>query len=179
MHSRVRRLIIPKHRNCSKPRLSIRLDGGTDGARFHYFALLNGHVVVVGCERLDRLDNRHAFYHATKHHMFAIQGRRGTQGNKKLRAVGVFAAVGHRQQPGLVMLDFERFVGKRGTINAVPPGAVSHGVIPALDDKVGHNSVDDGIVVMGQAEFVKIVGRDGDNVVKQLHNDASNHGAVD
>jgi len=74
----------------------------------------------------------------------AIKPRRDNGGNKKLRAVGIGAGVGHGKEAGLVMLQLEVLVGELLTENALAASAVASGEVTTLEHEVRNDTVEAG-----------------------------------
>jgi len=71
----------------------------------------------------------------------AVQMRRRTSRDEKLRSVGVFAAVGHGQQVGPIVLHLEIFIRKGSTVNRLATFAVAVRDIATLDHEIFNDSV--------------------------------------
>lgn len=74
--------------------------------------------------------------------MTAVQPGSLFGGDEKLRSVGVFSGVGHRQPAGAVMLQLEVFVGEPLAVDATASGTVALGEISALDHEVPDDPVE-------------------------------------
>lgn len=74
--------------------------------------------------------------------MAVVQPRGFFGGDEKLRSVGVFTSIGHRQPTSAVVLELEVFVGEFFTIDTAATSAVTSGEISSLDHEVFDDSVE-------------------------------------
>src|SRR5690606_4783385 len=108
---------------------------------------------------------------------------RGDGGDEELRAVGVPARVGHRQQAGPGVLDLEVLVVELPSPDALAAGAVPRGEVAALqhegrDDPVERRALV-AVPVLTGGQLPEVLGRVGDDVVVELEDDAPGGGVVD
>lgn len=61
----------------------------------------------------------HALQDLSKDHVFAVQPRGHDGGDEELRAVSVFAGVGHAEPAGGVVLQLEVLIGETVSIDAL------------------------------------------------------------
>ena len=97
---------------------------------------------------LDLPDDEHAVNDAAKHDVFPVQEVAPGGRDEELAAVGVLAAVGHGEQPGLGVLDREILVcegGARVYRHAARPVPVHE--VSALDHEVLDHAVEGGALV--------------------------------
>ena len=112
---------------------------------------------------LDLPDDEHAVNDAAEHHVFPVQEVAPGGRDEKLAAVGVLAAVGHGEQPGLGVLDREVLVGEGGARvyrHAARPVPVHE--VPALDHEVLDHAVEGGALV---AQGNTILHKDDNNQI--------------
>ena len=79
--------------------------------------------------------------------VFAVEPGAGDEGYEELRAVGVGAGVGHRQQSRHIVFQFEVLVGEGASVYGLASGAVVVGEISSLRHEVGDDAVEMGIFV--------------------------------
>lgn len=83
-------------------------------------------MLVIGC---DAHKSYHPFDDFAEDHMSAVEPRGLFASDEKLRTVGVFASVGHREPSGAVVLELEVFVCELFTIDAPTAGAIALGEV--------------------------------------------------
>lgn len=101
--------------------------------------------------RLDKshaLNDPHATLDPAKNRVFAVQPWCGSQGDEKLAAVRVRAAVSHTQHPSTRM--FQPWMNLILELFAIYRGSSSAGAcgIASLDHEVGDDAVEDDIVIV-------------------------------
>ena len=79
-----------------------------------------------GAQLLDSLHNVHALGDAAKHNVLAVQPRAGNGGDEELRAVGVLASVGHRQQSGHVVSLLEVLILELGAVDGLTASTLEY-----------------------------------------------------
>ena len=116
---------------------------------------------------LDRVDDILAFENLAKHRMLAVQPRSGDVGDEELRAVGVGAGVGHRQDAGCVVFEIGmKFVFKRVTR---PASSRAIGAA-ALDHEVGDDAMKcEAVVKTVRGQLFEVRHGFGSFVVVQLN----------
>src|SRR3954471_20154611 len=106
-------------------------------------------ILRTGPRAADLADDVHAFDDFAEHAMTIVEVRGGTERNEELAAVGVGAAVSHRQDAGLaVALRRMKFV-LEGEARAA--GALAQR-IASLDHEAVDHPVEDGAVVVRLAD---------------------------
>lgn len=92
--------------------------------------------------------------------------------NKELRAVGVGARIGHRQDAGAGVLQLEVLVGELVAVDGLAAGAVVVGEVAALAHEVGDDAVENGALVaeslLAGAQGAEVLGGLRHNVGAQL-----------
>jgi hypothetical protein len=88
---------------------------------------------------LDLVDDIVALKDLSKDDMSPVEPASDDGGDEELRAIGVFAGVGHAEKTGLGVLQLEVFICELVAVNGFPARAVSSSKVPALD----HEALDD------------------------------------
>jgi len=131
-----------------------------------------------GSDDLVRLDI--ALGNAAKDDVLAIKPGGDDSGDKKLRAVGVGASVGHGQQERTVVPELEVLVGKLLAIDGLAAGAVATSKVTALKHEIWDHTVELGALVskalLACAESTEVLGRLGNNVVEDFKVDTASLG---
>jgi len=92
--------------------------------------------------------------------------------------------------PALAMEQLEVLVGELGAVDGLPAGAVAAGEVAALAHEAGDDAVEGGALVvqrlprgaqalLARAQAAKVLGRPGDLVGEELHDDAAGLGLAD
>jgi hypothetical protein len=107
--------------------------------------------------------------------VLAVEPAAGHEGDEELRAVGVLAGVGHREQVGLGVLQGEVLVLKLLTVDGLSSGSVVVGEVSALGHEVLDDPVEGGPLVaealLPRAEGPEVLGGQRDHVGKELEFD--------
>ena len=99
-------------------------------------------------------DSFHSLHHFSSGHdrakdcVVTIEMGRRHCGDEELTAVGVGTSVGHRQQVGSVVLEFEVFVVEFGSIDGLAASAVASSEVAALTHELRDDSVELGTLVV-------------------------------
>jgi hypothetical protein len=115
-------------------------------------------------------------------------GLHGT--DEELGAVGVGPGVGHGEHAGSRVAQLEVLVGELGAVDGLPSGAVAAGEVAALAHEAGDDAVEGGALVvqrlprdaqalLARAQAAEVLGRPGDLVGEELHDDAAGLGLAD
>jgi len=92
--------------------------------------------------------------------------------------------------PALAMEQLEVLVGELGAVDGLPAGAVAAGEVAALAHEAGDDAVEGGALVvqrlprgaqalLARAQAAEVLGRPGDLVGEELHDDAAGLGLAD
>jgi len=142
------------------------LFGGLAALRTHGFQLSN---------------NIHSFDNFSEHNVLSIKPTGLSAGDKELTAIGVGSSVRHRKYSGLGMSKLKVLVLEPGAINRFTTSTVVIGEIATLAHEVRDHPVETATLVaktlLSGAESAKILRRLRDNILPQLHHDAT-HGLV-
>mmetsp|Transcript_24848 Transcript_24848/g.60261 ORF Transcript_24848/g.60261 Transcript_24848/m.60261 type:complete len:357 (-) Transcript_24848:14-1084(-) len=101
-----------------------------------------GPVLVRGLDAAQAVDDVHPLEHPPKHHMLAVEPRRGLDRDEKLAVVCVCATVCHRQQAPGSVLDLKVLVREVPPVDALPSSAVALGDVSTLKHKVRNHPVE-------------------------------------
>ena len=88
-----------------------------------------------------------SLYYVSEDCMLAIEPGTGHECYEELRAVGVGAGIGHRQQSWYIVFQFEVLVGEGASVYGLTSGAVVVGEVSSLGHEVGDDAVEMGIFV--------------------------------
>ena len=99
-------------------------------------------VAAVGARVLDGVHDLHALDDLAEDDVLAVQVRRGHRRDEELRAVGVGARVGHREQSGARVLDHEVLVRERAAVDGHGAGAVAGKDVAALQHEAADHAVE-------------------------------------
>ena len=115
--------------------------------------------------------------------VFAVEPGALHEGDEELGSVGVGAGVGHREEVGLGVLDFEVLVGKLLSVDGLAAGSVVFGEVTALGHEVSDDSVETASFVaetmFSGAEGSEVFGSLGGDVVVEFEDDSACGLAVD
>jgi hypothetical protein len=135
------------------------------------------HLAVVGAALLDQRQQLEALQHTAKHHMLAVQVRRGHGGDKELRAVRVLARVGHAQQARSVVPERERLVLELIAVDGRAARAVRSLKVAALDHEARYDAVKVRVAVAEAvqvcAQSAEVLHRLGHHAAEELEDDAA------
>mmetsp|Transcript_6244 Transcript_6244/g.17876 ORF Transcript_6244/g.17876 Transcript_6244/m.17876 type:complete len:223 (-) Transcript_6244:3-671(-) len=117
-----------------------------EGVALHDAAVLDegrgAHPPTARALGLQLLHHVHAFDDLAEDDVLPIEVPRGRRGDEELGPVGVWAGVGHAQEPGLVVRDAELLVREAAAVNGDPAGAVARRRVAALDHEAGDDPVE-------------------------------------
>mmetsp|Transcript_62886 Transcript_62886/g.167235 ORF Transcript_62886/g.167235 Transcript_62886/m.167235 type:complete len:264 (+) Transcript_62886:135-926(+) len=158
-------------------------------ARVDDLHLLGG-LAALAAHRLHRLDDIQALDDLAKDDVLAVEPRRGGDRDEKLRAVGVGARIGHRQQADRRVLQVEVLVRKLSAVDALAAGAAEVGEVAALAHEARDDAVEDAALeverlardadaLLARAERAEVLGRLRHDVGAQLHDDAARRRTAD
>ena len=126
----------------------------------------------------------------TEDGVLSVEPGAGDKCDEELRAVGVWAGIGHGEEVGNGVLSGEVLVGKLGSVDGLATGAVLGGEVTTLGHKVSDHSVEGAaLVVKGLsgltrttltcAECAEILSGLGSGVSEELELNSSNGLATD
>ena len=91
---------------------------------------------------LHGIDYGETIQHFSKHNMVTVEPGCGLEGDKELRAVGVWPSVCHRKQVGLGEVQVEVLVVEFVTVDALSAGAVPFGYVATLGHELRNDPVE-------------------------------------
>ncbi len=107
------------------------------------------------------LDDLHALNNFAEYDVLTVQPRARNSGQKELRAIGVWASVGHRQQTWLGVLELEVLVLEFVAINRLAASAVLVGEVATLAHEVRDDTVERAALIaktlLASAESAKVL----------------------
>jgi hypothetical protein len=149
-----------------------------------------GRAARAGADLLHLLDDGVSVDDLAENDVLAVEpgGTRGA--DEELGAVGVWPCVGHGEHAWAGVAQLEVLVGKPVAVDGLAAGAVAAGEVAALAHEVGYDTVEGRTLVMQRlaggaeallagAEAAKVLGRLGDGVGEELHDDAAGPGLAD
>ena len=101
---------------------------------------LLGGLSRAGAKGFHLLKKIHAVDKFTKNNVLAIEPWAGDGGQEKLRAIGVWTSIGHREETGSGVLVLEAFILKLFTVDAFTTGTITAGEVTTLAHKLGNDT---------------------------------------
>lgn len=133
---------------------------------------LLGSLATTATDGLHILNDILTRLYFTKDDMLAIKPAGNGGRDEELRAIGVFACIGHREHHRLAVLVIEILILKFAPVYALATGTISGCEIASLAHEAGNNSVELGTFVskslLSSAQRTEVLDRFWD-VIKKLH----------
>mmetsp|Transcript_27148 Transcript_27148/g.45408 ORF Transcript_27148/g.45408 Transcript_27148/m.45408 type:complete len:311 (-) Transcript_27148:329-1261(-) len=132
---------------------------------------------AVRAEGLDRFHHIHPLGDLAEDGVLAVEMRRAHRCDEELRAIGVGPRVGHGQEAGLVVLQFEVLIAELRAVDGLTARAIAFSEIARLQHEVGDNTVKAAPFVvkflarlahLTSAQCPKVFGTFGRDVLEEL-----------
>jgi len=138
-----------------------------------------------GAELLDLLHNLHRIVvrNTAKDDVSAIEPAGHNGGDEELGAVGILSGIGHGEDAGLGVLEFEVLVIELIAINGLATSTVALGKVTTLKHEVRDNAMESrariAIAFFASAELFEVIRGVGNDVLEKMEIDAAGRLAVD
>ncbi len=144
---------------------------------------------VGASDSLDGSHDVHALTDISEHGVLAIQVRSGDGAQEKLRAVGVWAGVGHGENSRSSVSQGEVLVLEFGTIDGLTTSAITSGEITTLAHELGDHTVEETALVVQRlsglsntlltsAQSTEILSSSWHNTCSQSHHNSTSRTAA-
>lgn len=146
----------------------------------HYYDLF-GSLAALRTHGLQFSNNIHSFDNFSEHNVFSIKPTGLGTGDEELTAIGAGPSIRHRKYTRLAMSELKVLIVESGTINGFTTSAIVVSEIATLAHEIRDHPVETATLVaktlLSGAESTEVLCRLRDNILPQLHHDAT-HGLV-
>ena len=153
--------------------------------------LVRRHILTVGRHLFNPLADVITLFYSSKDHMFVIKPACGLKSNEKLRTIGIFTWISHRQKSFNSMLYLKVFILKLFTVNALSSSTIEVSEVASLHHKAFYNTMKNcvlkwnkfprtlGLSSLSCAELSKIFSSLRSHILKEFHSDSPSLFVID